>query len=102
MHRDRDIIVEARNHILDTINRYYPNAIKVRTLLRAVLLIQPDYDLGLASKDLHYLAAKGYITIRQADRRLALGETFADRLVDITASGKEIADQIIDDPALEI
>jgi len=92
--------IEARNHILRMLNTMYPQALLVRTIIRCVIPIIPDYDLRLASKDLHYLADKAYVKIERS--KLAIGDGFGERLIRLTAAGKEIADQIIDDPALEV
>jgi len=91
---------QARNVILDALNMTYPNAMRMASLNRCVLGLIPAYDIGLLEKDVYYLKAKGYLEApnEEVDRMLALKKRF----VKLTAAGKEIADDIINDPAIEI
>lgn len=90
----------ARHYILEALNMLYPSGIRMDSLNRILLGTCPTYDLGLLAKDATYLKEKGYLEF--IDEVISGGTEFKKKVAKLTAEGKEIADKITTDPALEI
>lgn len=101
MSREAFVIMQTRRQILDMINLVYPSPMMMGSLCNCLISTSPTYDDDLLARDTTYLADKGYIQIIEKNRLCPL-LSFKRRLVRLTARGKEIADRIISDPALEI
>lgn len=87
------IIKQARRQILGALNDAYPLALAMRTIVEAVSFLGlPEEHI---ERDLAYLADKKYVTSREVDGRRR------SRMYRLTAEGKEQADHIRRDPALE-
>jgi hypothetical protein len=101
MSREAILIKQSRRTILRTLNMMYPNSMFMCTLCNCMISEFPLYDDDLLAKDTTYLQDKGYLAV--TEKSPVFGPLpFKKRLVKLTASGKEIADQIMIDPALEI
>lgn len=93
-------IKQMRQLILSSLNRLYPSPLQVRTLYRVMCGFDENYDLSLLQKDITYLKQKGYV--EYIDDKLGGADSFREKVIGLTAEGKEIADQTQSDPALEI
>ncbi len=93
-------IKQMRLLILSNLNRLYPSPLQVRSLYRVICGFDENYDLSLLQKDLFYFKQKGYIEF--IDDRLGGADSYEDKCLRLTAEGKEIADRVQTDPALEI
>lgn len=100
--RDAQSIKRIRNEILVALKVIYPAAMQSEQLLRSLLVLFPTLDFDALKRDLHYLAEKGYV-----ERVIAIGENgngltpWRRRWFRLTATGIELADRCIRDPALE-
>ncbi len=91
---NRKKIKMARNDLLAALNDAYPARVKKNIIYRTMIELDPHgYSHDLLNRDLAYLVDKGYV--REID-------VYGEKLYILTAKGKEIADDLIDDPALEI
>ena len=92
-------IKQARGQLLVNLNLFYPSPVKLSTLYRTVCG-DPLYGRALFEKDIAYFLDKRYIIA--VDDVLGGMPEFMDKVVKLTASGKEIAEGTATDPALEI
>jgi len=90
-------IQEQRKRLLTSLNLFYPTAVRVETVWRTVC-DDPSYERVLYEKDIHYFVQKGWIELRPDPLKVA--RTINDRLVILTARGKEIAERTMTDEAL--
>ncbi len=91
---NRKKIKLARNNLLAALNDAYPARIKSQTIYRTMIDLDPHgYSHDLLNRDLAYLADKGYVRVI---------DNYGTTLYILSAEGKEIADDLINDPALEI
>lgn len=96
-------IKRDRRNILATLKTIWPGAMDGEELFLILLDANPAYERGLLAKDLHYLELKGYLQCKGAHGVDAVGlRVTRDHLYSLTVRGTEVADQIVDDPALEI
>jgi len=93
-------IKQARRQIFHNLDLVYPSGLFVRYLYQTVCAIDEMYDFNLFAKDIAYLRAKNYIYF--IDDIVGVKSPFERKIVKLTASGKEIAEQTRADPALEI
>jgi hypothetical protein len=77
----------------------YPSGMFLDSLFRTILMVDPSYDQSLFVKDISYLVDKSYVCYVNSPISQSI---FSKKLVKLTASGKEIADQTMSDKALEI
>ncbi|MCB9852778.1 MAG: hypothetical protein H6819_06755 [Phycisphaerales bacterium] len=95
-------IKRDRRHIVTVLNMIFPGYMDGEELYRTVLDMNPAYTRLYLTKDMHYLRDKGYVTYRRADGTDALSITVKDCQFKLTANGTDVANQIVDDPALDI
>lgn len=91
------LIIQARRMILDGMNSVYTSVL----IYNLIADLVPTLEDGPLRFDLQYLIDKGYIecvNCRADARRLPPWE---QRLFKLTPAGKEIADRIVFDHALE-
>lgn len=91
---------QARRLILDALNVLYPTPIQCKQLYRIILGIDCTYEKAFAQKDVAYLQDKGYVRVNRNE--LDEGWSWDTQMITLSADGKEVADQIMSDPALEI
>ncbi len=91
---------QIRQLILSNLNRVYPMPLQIRTLYRVMLGFDENYDLSLLEKDVTYLKQKDYV--EYIDDKIGGADSFSDKVLGLTAEGKEIADRTQTDDALEI
>lgn len=90
----------ARRRLLKQLDILYPTPVQLETLYRSLTYIDSKYDSVQFKKDIAYLKAKGWI--EYVKEKIGRAPTFAERIVRLTASGKEIAERTRIDNALEI
>ncbi|MFA5553478.1 MAG: hypothetical protein WCZ89_06785 [Phycisphaerae bacterium] len=97
---ERIKIIEARKRILQYLDMMYPSPMKADTLFQSIVYVSPDYEPALYKKDVYYLREKGYVEF--VDEKIGGFKDFGQKVIKLTARGKEIAEQTLSDPALEI
>lgn len=96
-------IKRVRSETLVVLKMVYPTALQAAVLLRSLLAVFPQLEWEDFRKDLAYLSEKGYLARVTADSEARPELTaLADQWYRLTAAGVEIADDCIDDPALEV
>ena len=93
-------IKTMRQQILRNLNYVYPSGLTARHLFQTVCSLNPLYDINLLCKDTYYLFEKHYVSF--VDAGLGGMPSFEDKVVKLTAAGKDIADKTKTDPTLEI
>lgn len=94
-------IVRVRNEILVALRMIYPAALQADQLLRSLLSVFPTLEWQQLKRDLCYLAEKGYVqrVVAGSERHENL-TPWRKRWFRVSTAGMEIADKLIDDPAL--
>lgn len=87
------LIKQCRRAVLDVLNAVYPDRMTLRTLLESVSFLQVDQER--IERDLAYLVDKKLVSEQEVNGRRW------SRTYRLTAEGKEQADHIRRDPALE-
>lgn len=100
----KDMIKQARNLMLRSLDKTYPNGLNVKYLFQVLCTVDECYDFDLLRKDIAYLREKGYLTLVSISGKATLADVKPGSLtvVKLTASGLEISQDLKDDPALEI
>jgi len=93
-------IKQIRKMILGNLNILYPTAMRLDSLFRTLIGIDPTYDDSLFAKDITYLQEKGYLEF--VDDKIGGAGEFKKKVTKLTPEGKEIAERTQTDPALEI
>lgn len=88
----------ARQKILRALNMLYETPVPLKSIWHAVCHI--SYDESLFAKDITYFFDKGWIEF--IDDKIGGANKFMDKVVKLTAKGKEIAEGTDIDKALEI
>lgn len=98
------VIREQRNALLSNLGNVWPRSLEGESLFRIMLGWYPEYSRTFCFRDLYYLEEKKYVVRKGAD-----GRVDEKRLTDwkaarwcLTAAGNEVANRLIDDPALEV
>jgi hypothetical protein len=97
---ERIRIIEDRKRLLQYLDMMYPSPMKVESLFECILYVNPDLQPTIYRKDVFYLREKDYIEF--VDEKLGGFADFNKKVIKLTARGKEIAEQTLTDPALEI
>lgn len=92
-------IKQQRGRVLTNLNLFHPSPVKIDSLYRT-LCDDPGYDRSRYQKDIVYFNQKGWVEF--IDELIGGAAHFEDKVVRLTASGKEIAEGTMTDPALEI
>lgn len=92
-------IKQQRGRVLTNLNLFHPSPVMLDTLYRT-LCYDPAYSKALFQKDIVYFHDKGYI--EYVDDALGGSDEFMQTVIKLTATGKEIAEGTMTDPALEI
>ncbi len=99
--RTSKLALPVRNEILVALNVIYPAALQAEQLMRTLLVLFPTLEFEHLKRDLHYLGDKGYLERVIADAQGNGLTPWRRRWFRLTASGVEIAERCIRDPALE-
>lgn len=95
-------IKRIRNELLVALKVVYPAALQGDHLLRTLLVLFPTLEFDQVKRDLHYLSEKKYIERAVVEPPEEAGATpWRKRWFRLTATGLELADRCIHDPALE-
>lgn len=97
---DAMIIKQQRRSLLTNLNLLYPTPFQAQTIYRTVCGYDHTYDFANFRRDVYYFRDKGWI--RFVDEPLTPAHSFEEKVVILTAAGKEIAEQTMTDPALEL
>ena len=89
-----------RRTILTALNQCYDVKLYIESVWLVVLFNEPSAEQTLFKRDILYLEMKGYVKITEG--LFMKGCPFLKRFIQLTASGKEIAEETMKDPALEI
>ncbi len=95
-------IIENRNMILSRLAAIYPGSIAGDSLFRVMVGLFPDYTRSIMVKDLYYLEEKRYVQRRAKGSRHDATESWRDASWALTAAGNEVANRLVEDPALEV
>ncbi|HQG06745.1 MAG TPA: hypothetical protein PLX18_11080 [Anaerohalosphaeraceae bacterium] len=100
----RDLIRQARNLMLRSLDRVYPSGLTIRLLEQVMCTVDQNYGMDLMRKDIAYLLEKKYIEILRIDGNGTLADVRKDSMavVKLTAAGLEITQDLRVDPSLEI
>ncbi len=100
--REMRQIKRTRNEILVALKVVYPAALQAEHVLRGLVVLFPTVEFEQVKRDLHYLTQKGYAERVLLEDENGNGLTpWRKRWFRLTASGLELADKCIRDPALE-
>lgn len=95
-------IKRIRNEILVALKMLYPAPLQAEQLFRSLLCLFPTLEWDPFRRDLAYLCEKGYllrvVADVERDERLT---PWRKRWFRLTSLGLEVADRLIDDPALD-
>ncbi len=95
-------VKRVRNEILVALLMIYPAALQADQLLRSLLALFPTLEWQQIKRDIFYLAEKGYVqrvvADTEEDERLT---PWRRRWFRITPTGMEVADRLINDPAIQ-
>lgn len=98
-------IKRIRNEILVALKMLYPAPLQAEQLFRSLLCLFPTLEWDPFRRDLAYLCEKGYVQRVVADLERDSGTPgltpWRKRWFRLTSSGLEVADRLIDDPALD-
>ena len=99
--RDTNTIKRIRNETLVALKVVYPAALQADKLLRSLLALFPAMEFEHLKRDLHYLVTKGYVERVLLDPDDNGFTPWRNRWFRLTATGVELADHCICDPALD-
>lgn len=95
-------IKRVRNEMLVALKMLYPAALQAEQLMRSLLSLFPALEWDHFRRDLAYLSEKGYlqrvVADTESDERLT---PWRQRWFRLTSRGVELAEHLIDDPALD-
>lgn len=94
------VIKQQRRALLTNLNLLYDTPFQTQTIWRTVCGYDPSYDFSNFRRDLAYFRDKGWLLF--VDDVLGGARCFEEKVVVLTAAGKEIAERTMTDPALEI
>ncbi|MFA5251617.1 MAG: hypothetical protein WC454_03410 [Phycisphaerae bacterium] len=93
-------IITVRKNIMNKLDLVYPSGLSIKDIMQVNSIIDPFYDWDLFQKDITYLKEKGYIAFIDKDPNLM--KSTEQKIIKLTATGKEIAEGTMIDEALEI
>jgi len=93
-------IKAKRKILLMLLNIMYPSPLTNRQLFRSSSDGDQAYDISIFKKDIAYFFDKGWL--EYVDNKIGGFRDFEDKVIKLTAKGKEIAEGTNIDEALEI
>lgn len=97
------LIRGQRNCILSNLCVIYPGSIAGEQLYMVMIGSFPEYNRLNCVKDLTYLEQKGYVLRKHPlTGKAAPGCEWKEAMWCLTARGNEVANDLVDDPALEV
>lgn len=98
-------IKRIRNEVLVALKMLYPAPLQAEQLFRSMLCVFPTLEWDCFRRDLAYLCEKGYlqrvVTDSEHDPDTPALTPWRRRWFRLTSAGLEVADHLIDDPALD-
>lgn len=95
-------IKRDRRRLIGTLGMCYPGWMPGEELYRILIDGNPEYDRRCLVKDATYLCEKGHLMFRGAGGIEARSVSVGNCEFRLTAGGKDVADQIVFDPTLEV
>lgn len=95
-------IKRDRRHIVHVLNMCYPGFVDGEEVYRTVVDMNPSYTRVYCVKDMNYLHEMGYVNWRRADGCERLNISVKECQFKLTATGTNLANRLIDDPAISI
>jgi len=96
------MIKRIRSEILVALKMLYPAPLEAEQLFRSLLCVFPTLEWDPLRRDLAYLCEKGYlqrvVSDLERDERLT---PWRRRWFRLTSAGLEVADRLVEDPALD-
>ncbi len=98
------MIKQARWLMLRSLERIYESGMTPKMLYQIMCTVDESYGFDLMRKDIAYLREKGYLELVGLKKKITLADIHEDSLIaaKLTAAGLEVAQNLKDDPALEI
>jgi len=97
-----EIIRMQRNSVLSTLLACYPGGMQGKPLYHIMLSLFPEYTRTLAVKDLYYLEEKKYVARKNRFGKPDCTCDWKNAKWALTAAGNEVANNLVNDPALEV
>ncbi len=91
-----------RRGIMALLRMCYPGSMEGEEVYTTIVDSNPTYERSYLVKDMNYLHEKGYVSFRGNAGIDVMRISVQDCSFKLTAKGTEVADQIVDDPALDI
>ncbi len=95
-------IKQNRRSIMVTLRLQYPRFVEGESVYLDVLDSDSEYDRVLCVRDLNYLYEKGYVEYKGNAGIDVYSISVKNCVFKMTAKGTEVADQLADDPALDL
>lgn len=95
-------IKRDRRGIMALLRMCYPGSMEGEELYLTIADSNPAYERTFLVKDMNYLHEKGYATFKGNAGIDVMRISVQDCQFRLTAKGTEVADRIVDDPALDI
>lgn len=91
-----------RRTILAALNMCFPGSLDGEELFAVVLDGNPEYARTFLVRDLVYLRDKGYLGVKRIDGTVVRAIEIRACKFALTAAGTDVANQLVDDPTLEV
>lgn len=98
------LIKQARNLMLRSLDKVYPSGLNAKSLYLVMCTVDEGYGFDLMKKDIAWLLEKGYLTLVNFGGKAALADIHEGSMtvIKLTAKGLDIAQNLTEDPALEL
>lgn len=95
-------IKRDRRTLIGAMRSVFPGWMEGEELYLLVVDVNPEYDRRICVKDLFYLNEKGYVRFKGNAGIDVQNISVKHCVFQLTAKGTEVADQLIDEPTLDI
>ena len=95
-------IKRDRRTVLAAMNMCYPGSMPLEEIYAVVLDGNPEYSRSFLIRDVMYFADKGYIVISRIDGTRLSNVSVEKCKAVLTALGTDVANQLVDDPTLDV
>lgn len=95
-------IKRDRRAILASLNLIFPRWMEGEELYRIILDGNPEYDRRFLVRDANYLNEKSYLAFKGNAGIDVHSISVKDCMFKLTAAGTDVANQMVDDPTLDI
>lgn len=91
-----------RRCILRTLDMVFPGSMPLEELFLIVLDSNPVYTRVFLTRDVFYLREKGYLAVSRIDGGTLTNVSVQSCKAVLTAAGSDVANQLVDDPTLDV